>query len=155
MISVNDLKGNRNLSQLTDHDLEVLAGQLEEIHVNPGTVLIHEGQHASGAFLVVEGTVEAEKVLAGENERVLVSNVPHGEWVGVVSLLDKKPATASVKAITSSRVLTISQDSFNRIIGSGRPTGVRFHRSLLRSVAVQLSRVNTNVVGLRDAAKNR
>ena len=154
MINELELAKIESLAGLTTEDLQTLAKEFEELHLSPSNVLIHEGQEASGAFLVLEGQVETEKLLPGYKERLLISSIPVGEWVGVVSLIDNKPATATVRAISTSRVLAISRQTFNRFIQGDKPSGIRFHRALLRSVASQLSRVNSNVIGLRAAASN-
>jgi len=155
MINEQELSHMDSLPGLTREDLKTLAHEFEELHLSPDNVLIHEGQEASGAFLILEGRVEAEKLLPGDIERLLVSTVSVGEWVGVVSLIDNKPATATVRAISASRVLAISRLTFNRFVQGERPVGIRFHRALLRSVAAQLGRVNKNVIGLRAAASDR
>ena len=143
------------LSGLTDEDRAILLNDFEELNLSPDSALIHEGREASGAFLVLEGHVEAEKMLPGETKRLLASTVPIGEWVGVVSLMDDKPATATVRAISASRVLAINRQTFARYMQGDSPVGIRFHRALLRSVANQLSRVNKNVISLRAAASDR
>jgi CRP/FNR family transcriptional regulator, cyclic AMP receptor protein len=155
MINERELAKIDSLSGLTLEDLKSLSHEFEELHLSPDNVLIHEGREASGAFLVLEGHVEVEKLLPGEMERLLVSKVSIGDWVGVVSLIDNKPATATVRAISASRVLAISRLTFSRFVDGDRPVGIRFHRALLRSVAIQLGRVNQNVLSLRAAASER
>ena len=103
------------LGLLEEEDLLPLASMLEPLSLSAGQVLIREGKRSPGTFLIVRGNVQIEKTLPGDTERVLVSPVKTGEWIGIVSLLDGEKATASVVATTEGEALALNQANFEAL----------------------------------------
>lgn len=75
-----------------------------------GTVLIEEGRPGLEAFVVIDG--EASVTVDGRE----VGVVGPGEVVGEVALLDNRPRTATVTALTPMRVLVLSRAEFNTLL---------------------------------------
>ena len=143
------------LGLLEDEDLIPLASMLEPIPLSKGQVLIREGKRAPGTFLIVHGEVQIEKRLPGDTDRVLVSPVKPGEWIGVVSLLDEQEATASVVAVTEGQALAMNRANFETLRNKHNALSLRFGRTVLACLAQQLVRVNQSVSGLRSALERR
>lgn len=143
------------LGLLEDEDLVPLSNMLEPITLTKGQVLIREGKRAPGTFLIIQGEVQIEKRLPGDTDRVLVSPVKPGEWIGIVSLLDEKEATAAVVALTDGLALAMNRANFETLRTENNALSMRFGRTVLACLAQQLVRVNQSVSGLRSALERR
>ncbi len=91
--------------------LESLARSAAEEHVVPGTVLIQEGAEADDFFVLIDGQVEV--VAAGEAgvEQSLGVLAPPS-YFGEIGLLEHRPRTATVKAVTLCTVYRINGAGF-------------------------------------------
>ena len=150
MVDPRTLASVDSLTVLSEGERRQLAQHLDAVRFMPGDVLIHEGRRSPGAFLLVEGQVMVRKHVPGSSERVLTRPIPMGEWFGLVSLLDGLPATATVVAQEESLVVAMGRADFWKVIGAGSPFGAHFLRAMLRCTALQLARIDQNVVALRN-----
>jgi hypothetical protein len=91
--------------------LERIAKALVVEAVAPGTVIVREGAEADDFYVLVEGRVEV--VAAGEAgvERSLGRLQPPG-YFGEIGLLEHRPRTATVKAVTQCTLYRISGADF-------------------------------------------
>lgn len=78
--------------------------------LEPGVVLCHEGAPGREAFLILEGEVVVE--IGG----IEVARVGRGSFVGEMALLDRKPRTATVTAVTPLTALVFSIREFQAIV---------------------------------------
>lgn len=150
MVDPRTLDGVSSLTVLSSDERDELAQCLDAVRFMPGDVLIHEGRRSPGAFLLLEGQIDVHKKVPGKAERVRTSPIPVGEWFGLVSLLDGLPATATVMAQAESLVVAMGRAEFWKVVGAGDPFGVHFLRAMLRCTAIQLARIDHNVLALRN-----
>jgi len=80
-----------------------------------GTYLFHEGEHASGFFVVHTGAVNVHRVTEGGREQVIRVFFP-GESFGEVVLVGDKSYPASAKTTEESQVIVIPTGFFRREI---------------------------------------
>lgn len=82
-------------------DLTRIAALVDDIEVVPGEVLMREGSRGAESFIVASGF--AEVVSAGQHLAVLGP----GTFFGEMSLLDFKPRSATVRALTPMHLLVV------------------------------------------------
>lgn len=150
MIDARLLDGVESLTVLSATERARLANTLVEVRYEPGAVLVREGQRAPGLFLLLDGDVEVTKRVKGEDHREMSTDIPSGEWFGMVSVIDGLPATAAVTATGVVTVAVLSRDDFFKLVSSGDPMGAHFLRAMLRCLALQLERVNGALLTLRQ-----
>jgi CRP-like cAMP-binding protein len=143
------------LGLMEAEDLPELARLLEPISFSKGQFLIREGKRAPATFLVIEGSIQVEKALPGKSDRVLVSAIRSGDWIGCVSLLDQQEATASVVATSDVLALAMNRANFENLRANNSAMSMRFGRTVMAGLAQQLVRVNQTVAGLRNALEQR
>jgi signal transduction histidine kinase len=131
-------------SGLPEEELTRLVMMGREVALQPGEVLIREGEPGDALFVIVEGEFEVTK-LAGSSA-VVIAHRGAGEVIGEMSLLDNEPRSATVRALTSSRLFRIDQDSFHKLL-EWSPAAAR---AILRTVTMRLR--NTEVM-LRQSEK--
>jgi cAMP-dependent protein kinase regulator len=95
---------------LDKHDLDAIERISAEQDVEPGAVLIHEGEPGRSFYVLLEGEAEVSR-----DERV-VNRLGAGDFFGEISLLSDRPTTASVAASGPARVVVIAPADFRRLL---------------------------------------
>ena len=75
-----------------------------------GAVIIHEKDVGETAYVIAEGKVEVSKELDGQ--KVHLGYLGAGETFGEMSMIDEKPRSATVTAVTETLVSEIRRDDF-------------------------------------------
>jgi CRP-like cAMP-binding protein len=120
----------------TPQQLEALAASVTEEAVRPGDVVIREGDEPDDLFAIVSGSLE---VHTGRGVAELtVATLTEGDYFGEIGLLEKRPRTASVVAVTDSVLYRIPGDDFLRIVNEGP----RVSPTLVSVVASRLAMAN-------------
>lgn len=97
-------------SALSKRDLGRIAKASNEITVEPGHVLVDQGDAGREAFVIVEGTATVKR-----NGRK-VGTLGAGDSIGELALLDHGPRTATVTADTQLTALVLSAREFAGVI---------------------------------------
>jgi CRP-like cAMP-binding protein len=97
-------------SKLSNSELEFVAGHADEVDVKEGQKLTAQGKPGDSFYVILDG--EAVVEIDGEPRRTLKA----GDFFGEISMLDRGPATATVKTKTDSRLLVMSHSQFRDTI---------------------------------------
>jgi CRP-like cAMP-binding protein len=76
----------------------------------PGEVIVRENDFGETAYIIGEGQVEVSKKLDGQDVHLAYLGV--GETFGEMSMIDEKPRSATVTAVTQTVVRAIRRDDF-------------------------------------------
>ena len=106
---VDQLKGIPLFSGLANTDLQFLAGQLDEINIPAGTVLITEGVGNHVFFVILEGVVDVS--VRGKYRRTLGQH----DFFGEISMMELDLATATVVSRTPVRAFVVSRAQFSAV----------------------------------------
>jgi CRP-like cAMP-binding protein len=116
-------------------ELEAIARNLDEAEVAAGTTLIHEGKPNLALWIVAEG--ELALTLRGK----LLERIKAPGLAGIPSMLDGRPAWATVTAVTRVRALVASKEQFRVLRSNDRvamrlwaATGARLRHHILESM---------------------
>jgi CRP-like cAMP-binding protein len=134
------------LHRLDDEQRGRLLALAEERTVEPGTLIIEEGQRTPGIVLVLSGTVGIEKDHLGG--RVPLDDLTGTQLVGEISFLLDSPATAHVIARDEVRISVIDHASLNRLTGEDPALASALFRSFAESLARRLDRRTGDVATL-------
>ena len=110
---------------------ESMAPYLDMVSVGPDTTLVREGRHNGAFWVLLEG--EVELWTEGGDRHVLGP----GEVFGVSSMLDGRPAVATVRTLTPIHALVASAAQF-RALKSNRVVAARLLSTALRRVRESL-----------------
>jgi sigma-B regulation protein RsbU (phosphoserine phosphatase) len=100
---------------LDEEGLEELR-QVAEIHTYPEqTTLIRQGDRGNTLFVVVEGRVAVTQRLEDGQERLLGIRGPR-EFFGELALLDETPRMASCVTLTETKVLEVTEETFDHVL---------------------------------------
>lgn len=87
------------LARLNDSAFQGLASTGETRQVDPGTMLVVEGQQANDLYILLEGEVDVMAPMDGDWVRVAV--LGPGSAIGEMAFLDDLPRSARVIAATT------------------------------------------------------
>ena len=130
-----DLKSIWLFSACTAGEIRKIRSSLDEVTVPAGKVLVEEGTGGREFFLIVDGSAKVTR-----NGRK-VATLEAGSYFGELSLLDRRPRSASVVSETDLDVLVLDQRHFNALLDSV-PT---IARKLLAAMATRLREQDAKV----------
>jgi len=127
------------LGELEDSDLQWIYDAGNARSLSPGSELIREGVHQESLYIVVDGELAVRK---GDVE---LARLGAGEVVGDMSLLDKRPPSATVVPLGDAVVFEIPHSKLNSKLRSDPHFGTRFYRALCIFLANRLSRTDAMI----------
>jgi hypothetical protein len=93
---------------------EILTSMQPESH-DAGNEILTEGAAGDKFYVICEGRVEV--LTTGPNgETLRVAVLSEGQYFGEVALLQQTPRIATVRAVTSCKMLSISREAFDKIL---------------------------------------
>ncbi|TVQ10301.1 MAG: cyclic nucleotide-binding protein [Leptolyngbya sp. DLM2.Bin27] len=115
------------LGVLEDEDVDWLidAGQRQELQ--PGDMLIREGEPCDQLFLILDGSLEVSVAALNTSP---IAQLSTGEVVGEMSFVDGQPPSATVTALQPSIVLAISCSQLRHKLQQDIWFASRFYRAL-------------------------
>lgn len=131
---------------LTRDDRLVLREHMTLQALDDGQVLIQQGDHIRGLWLVESGQLE---VYLKPDKPVVLNTVGPADWLGEISLLDPGPATASVRARGATVLLYLSPEALERIQADHPRVARHVIRALGQTLAQRLRRSSARVLQLQ------
>jgi CRP-like cAMP-binding protein len=123
------------LSGLPTPTLERLAGSLQPLHVEAGTIIFNQGEEGDRFYLLADGKVD---VVVDGNRLATFSD---GYYFGEIALLHDVPRTATVTAVTDVDLETLERKEFLAAI-TGYPPSAWEADAV---VATRLQELRTNL----------
>jgi putative peptide zinc metalloprotease protein len=117
-------------AELDGLQIQEVAAQLKEKHLETGTVFIRQGEIGEEFYVIEHGQVQ---VFVTENgaEQVVAERGP-GEYVGEIALLLEVPRTASVRTLAPTRLLALSRQDFEQLVHTQLQVSQRLERETSR-----------------------
>lgn len=102
-------------ASLSPEHLEQVRASMTSLELPRGSYIFHQGERGDALHVVVTGMVEAviDEGLPSEH---VVSTFSAGDFLGEVALLTRQPRTASIRARTDARLLTLSETQFEALL---------------------------------------
>lgn len=98
-------------SSVKGEDLERIADLLIERRFPKHKTIVEEGLPGDYMYVICEGRVQVSKLSDDGREKIL-EFFEKGAFFGEMSLLDDAPRSASVRALTDTRILALSRSDF-------------------------------------------
>lgn len=111
------------------------------VDVHTDESIITEGEEGDALYIILNGQVKVHK---GETEIVRLKN---GDHFGEMALVDRAPRSASVTAVESTRLLSVSRADFFQIIRESQPLAVKLLWSFLQVLSARLRSTNEELSG--------
>jgi cAMP-dependent protein kinase regulator len=125
-------------SEMDAQQIQLIATLLQEKTYEAGEVLIQQGEIGKTFYVIETGHVQVSVTQEG-TEHKITERGP-GEYVGEISLVLEVPRTASVRALTPTRVLALHKEDFDRLVAGRLSVGRSLERDISRRM-LDLQRV--------------
>jgi CRP-like cAMP-binding protein len=108
--TVDDLRHLALFAQMSNAELERLAGLGEPVEAEAGAIIIDQGDVGTECFLVLEGEAG---IMHGPDH---VATIGPGTVVGEMALIGHRPRNATVRAQSRMRLLSFDIAHFKRVL---------------------------------------
>ncbi len=115
------------LGVLEDEDVDWLIESGQRLEIQPGDVLIREGEPCDQLFLILDGGLEVSVAALSTSP---IAQLATGEVVGEMSFVDGQPPSATVTALQPCIVLAISCSQLRHKLQQDLWFASRFYRAL-------------------------
>ena len=129
------------LQHMDTAELEQLAKYLNFVEVAAGEVIFSEGDKGHFMCFIISGTLEVIKD-PNASERVVIAQIGKGRTLGEMSLFDAMPRSATAQAKTACLLLTLSDESLDKLSEQHPKTAVKVMRSVSRLLSLNLRRTS-------------
>ena len=92
---------------LDDAEAASLRASMDNVKIQKGGVLFHEGDEGEHLYVIVEGKLKLG-TSSGDGRENLLSILGPGEMFGELSLFDPGPRTSTATAVTDAKLLSLS-----------------------------------------------
>ncbi|BDU50062.1 cyclic nucleotide-binding domain-containing protein [Haliovirga abyssi] len=129
------------LENLKKKELEKVSDIIHERKYKSEENLFEDGNPGSAMFVLVEGTIEIEKLMSN-GEVVNLAVLGRGDFLGELALLNSSKRTASAKCITETKVLVLFRDDLFEFIKREEKIGVKILKKLAEIIGERLVATN-------------
>ena len=128
-------------SNLSKHELAILAKSCREREYPSGATLLRQGETGVGLFVIVSGSVRVTQHQEGGDEHELTT-LGRGDVLGEMSLLDDLPRSATALALEPTKALVLPVWDFRAALREAPDIGVSLLSVLSRRLRQAESRAN-------------
>lgn len=105
---------------------------IQQVSFKAGEILFHEDELSFHFFIIQEGEVEIFK--QSEAGELQLARVGPGTSLGEFAMLDRKPRSASARALTDIVAARVSEDAYNHLLSELPDWAVAVMRALVERV---------------------
>lgn len=150
------IRGHGAFDGIPDEELKKILGYFQVVTGWPGQILIQEGQHGSSdLLLVLEGSLEVSKKDLPENDTIVpeaeyssfsLAKLSQGDIIGELSFITGNARSATIKSVTSSKLLSISRADFGLLEHNYPIAYARILKNMIGHIAERVKQTSTNEV---------
>lgn len=119
-----------------EEEIEEIKSLFKQVSFPKGSTILKEGEWGEEVYILKEGTVEVTK------KTKLLAELKSGDIIGEMSLLEKKPRSATVIASKDAILLEISQDGFLNLLKTKPMLAI----TLLKTFSTRLRALDEKIV---------
>ncbi len=132
-------------SELNDSELDAIVALASSSSVPKKSIVVQEGEVGNALFVILSGSVKIS-YYASDGREVVLSLLHEGSIFGEMSLLDKRPRSATVSTLEDSRLAQIRQNDFEHLLLDQPQIALKLLTevvSRLRRTSMILERIST------------
>ena len=134
-------------SKIAPAMLKLLCFGSERLTYDPGQVMIHVGDAADAAYVIIDGSAEISVPTA--RGPVVVNTIGKNEIIGEIAIFGDMPRTATVTAIAKVEALRISKDLFINVVRQNPDAAIE----LLKVLATRLANTTQQLIKSSTAGR--
>ena len=113
-------------------------------------VLFREGDKGDGVYFIVDGELEVIKEPRSRNEwgieNVVITKLSKGRTIGEMSVIDKIPRSATVKAVKKSTLVNMTGSGFDLVLKDYPEIGVKILKGMAKLLSLNLRKTSSLLV---------
>jgi CRP/FNR family cyclic AMP-dependent transcriptional regulator len=131
---------------LTSEDVLIIAEHINFLEIDEGEFVFREGDEGECVYFVIDGELEVIKESAVEGrEGIVISTLSKGRSIGEMSVIEKTPRSATVRARSATTVLTLSADGFDIILEKYPKIGIKILKGISRLLSMNLRKTSARL----------
>ena len=143
---ISSLLTNPLFQGLSDKQLEEIVEVLEEVHFKSGAIIAMEGDPATELYFIKSGTAEVFKKEPELDHEHHLSTLSAGDSIGEMAILDNKPRSASVRAVSDCCLLMLKNDKLHSLSAAEESTCSKIKSNLSCEMSERLRQINEMTV---------
>ena len=136
-------------AELSEKEAWKLASLMTIRELKGGDYLIEEGTTDDALHVMVEGNLEVVKRTAA-NGTASIAIVREGHLAGELSFIDGSPHTVGLRALCTSKVISLSRESFESIVEENPLLVYKVMRAVARSAHKIMHQMNDEFIELSN-----
>ena len=130
---------------LNADELEIVKKHIELFEVEQGATLFEEGDQGDSVCFVVNGRLDVTKrTITGED--FVLNTLARGQSVGELSIIDKRPRSATVRAKTEATLFTLKRSDFEVIMQEHSGISIKILKGLSLLLSKKLRQTSSRLV---------
>jgi CRP-like cAMP-binding protein len=134
---------------LDERDLTLVSRHLHLFEIDPGKVVFREGDKGDCVYFVLEGELDVFKEAASTGragaERVRITTLTRGRSIGEMSVIDRTPRSATVKARTRSILVGLKLEGFDFICEEHPRVGIKILKGISRLLSMNMRKTSSRL----------
>jgi len=143
---ISSLLTNPLFQGLSDNQLKEVAEVLDEVHCRSGTIIAKEGDPATELYFIKSGTAEVFKLEPEIDHEHHLSTLSVGDSIGEMAILDNKPRSASVRAVSDCCLFVLKNDKLHSLAAAEESTCSKIKSNLSCEMSERLRQTNEMTV---------
>jgi len=139
---------------LSEDDLLIAEEHMYETRLEPGEYLFHEGEEGSFVCFVVDGAIEVIKKNSSGKD-VCLAELNAGQSIGEMSIIDDLNRSASVRALTASRLLVLTKKGFELLEQEHPAIAVVMLKHFTRMLSMNVRSTSEGLADLMAVSQKR
>ena len=132
---------------LEPSELERLARATQTVAFRPGETIVEIGDPGKSLFVIVEGQVQV--LYPARSSDFELARLGAGDFFGEMALLNDKPRSATVRAMTAVQTIKLEKESFRSIILEAPSVGLK----VLEILSFRIRTADEQISGLSDQSQ--
>jgi CRP/FNR family cyclic AMP-dependent transcriptional regulator len=129
---------------LKGNQLNIVAANMDYYEIDKGEILFKEGDKGDYICFVLDGVIDVlKRSVTGDS--VVIAVLPKGRSFGEMSILDNFPRSATAKARTKSALLTLTRESFDKILKDYPQIGITILKGISRILSQNLRQTSSRL----------
>ncbi len=136
------------LSALSDEELGIIGGYLNYVELTPEEIIFNEGDSGGYVCFVVDGSLQVLKKSESAGTSIVIATLSKGHSMGEMAAVDDLPRSATLKALTKAKLVTLSKDNLDYILADHPTIGIKILKGIARSLSLKLRETSTELAAV-------
>ncbi len=140
MGDVNFLRGVTLFAEFETHELDEIRRTMQMSRFAPGDVVLEEGNANRALHVMVSGRIRVSRKV--NDREVSLCDLIEGQTFGELSIIEDGVASASLRAVTETEVLSVSMHELAQFLRNQPAAGAKFWRAIAIDLRRRLLQTN-------------